>query len=60
MSKTFEEIAAEITIATIKAKGEILASVEHAPSKGQYTDKWLGDEAITTTFKEVMKTLNHE
>lgn len=51
MSKTYEELATEITVAWVKAVGDATAA-------GKFDKSWLELNSVTNVYKRVFKTIN--
>lgn len=57
MSKNMFEMAAELTMEIIKAKGQIIATFEHGSYKENLMGKYLSDETISHTFRAIYNTM---
>ncbi|WP_339304900.1 hypothetical protein NST33_20795 [Paenibacillus sp. FSL L8-0435] len=53
--KTNAEMALEITLAAIKARGEVISQA--SSHRGDYMKMYLSDEAIAETFNSVVKMI---
>lgn len=58
MSKTFEEIAGDITQAVIQTRGQVIAQTDTTiGDKRGMIEKYLSDEAIVKTYHSVFKSV---
>lgn len=60
MSKGTYEVAAEIVCELLKARGQAIAGIGHAGLMKDLIDKYLSDEAVAKTYKEIFKAVNEE
>ncbi len=60
ISKTDKELATELTIAVIKAKADIISSIDANMVKDNKVKEWLNDSQITQTFNKIYATITEK
>lgn len=58
MSKTFYEVAAEISQDVFKARAQAISGIEHIPTQEKLISQYLSDAAAVSTYKEILKAVN--
>ncbi len=56
--KTDTELAVELTIAVVKARADIISSIEHNATRLNKLDSTLSDAVTTATFNQIYQAIN--
>jgi len=56
-NKTARELAIELTTAIVKARGDVIASINHNTGTVQQLDKWLSTSEILDVFEKTYSSI---